>query len=233
MKTATLSRFPSRRTTRRRRRSIRPIRPRVKMKAEDRKYDDTEPEAAAFAARDAVAIETLLERYRPGMVKLARYWLVRRAGYRDQVHTADAEDIVQACYMHIWRCRNRKSHYSLENKPVLVWLRGCLWRTFTRIKVREHAKKRGGGHFTTSLDSLKKEPSGGRDPAAIAELREVHSLIAGMKDSIRTTVELHLQGYTFCEIGERDGITKQGAHHNYRRGLKTLAECLAGKGGAA
>ncbi len=248
MSTVTSPRLPQRRTTRHRRH--RPIRiaglaavrkPQAKPTLEvpesiERHRYETEPEARAFANRDEEAMAILFERHRDKLVRVARQYLVRQAGYRDRVHETDAEDIVQQCYMRVWRFRNGRSHYS-HQAPVFIWLRACLYRTFFKMRDHEHYEKRRGSHLTASIDQMKDdtafEPTGSPDPVVEVQRHEdeerLEHALATLKPKARFIVRKRLEGYGFTEIGAMMEASRQHIHQVYGKAHSIVQASVQGQ----
>jgi len=191
-----------------------------------------EPEAEAFAARDETAIATLMERHRRALVGWAWRYLDRQMEYPKRARLEDAEDVVQATYLKVWRARKNRG-FDHGRVPVFIWLRTCLRNHVTRWLEPQRTKKRTppGGHVASltylregkdfqTIDSTRPEDSVIQEDTRRAILDAIEKLKGPRKE----TMTLFMDGLRPFEIAKHRGVSRTTVGIAIKACMEPLAE---------
>lgn len=176
-----------------------------------RMKDPNEDQAllAAVARGDRAALARLMARFGPGLLRFAR----------GNLHlSADAEDVVQDCFLRVWRAANR---YDPMRAAVSTWvyriaLRLCIDRN------RRHSVRRFLG-LETAPEPPDDTPGAEADLAARQELRRTQAALRQLPDRQRQALLLRAVGeQTTVEIAGSLGISPGAAEQLLVRARATL-----------
>ena len=162
---------------------------------------------------DALAV--LFDRYHRLVLKIA---------LRILKDPAEAEDLMQAVFLEIFRC---VAQFDPAKGTTKMWiLQYAYHRSFNRRKrlaLREVHEK--------PQESILAEATPSAYPATrfgkLESAQMIREALGRLKKAQRRTLELAFyEGYTIGEIAERTGATLNSVKHNYYRGLEKLRSIL-------
>lgn len=153
--------------------------------------------------------------------------------------SCSAEDILQECFLHAWRARDKFQWRGARS--FRAWLLSIVDHRLHDAADRLRAHKRGGGRSTrpfsvlcsdessSSLDSVLPAPS--TTPSRLASYREqaeaMQAALKGMPDELAEIVRLRLfEQVELVEIARRLGLGVSAVRHRFRRGSELYAARL-------
>jgi DNA-directed RNA polymerase specialized sigma24 family protein len=168
---------------------------------------------------DQAAAQRLWAAYSHRLVSLARARL--RAMHRG---CADEEDVALSAFKSLLIRAERGQFPQLEDRDDLWQLLYVLTvRKSSKLKQREHAKRRGGGAvcYLSDLDEMDLERAVGAVPTpefASHLAEECQRLLGALgEESLRNMALWKMEGYTNKEIAQKLGVIEQTVERKLRR----------------
>jgi RNA polymerase sigma-70 factor (ECF subfamily) len=164
---------------------------------------------------DALAV--LFDRY---------HHLVLAVAVRILKDRTEAEDLMQAVFLEIFRCA---AQYDEVKGSTKMWiLQYAYHRSFNR---RKHLARRGVHEL--SLESIQAEQTPSMHQPIyrghLESAQAVREALGRLKKAQRKTLELAFyEGFTMSEIAEITGTTFDSVRHHYYRGLERVRSILCG-----
>jgi len=161
-----------------------------------------------------------LGRHGPGMLLLARQWVMTRA---------DAEDVVQEAFLRFWRARERRDVsiddpvaylFACVRHAVMDWQRGGRRRGRREASVASERPKAAHHHAALLSGPLEQEERRVAVESALSRLPEAQREVLVMKV---------WAGLSFPQIARALEIPPDTAASRYRYALAKLREQLAGE----
>ncbi|MDT1062926.1 sigma-70 family RNA polymerase sigma factor [Paracoccus sp. CPCC 101403] len=135
----------------------------------------------------------------------------------------EAEETLQEVYLNIWRGASR---YSANGLSPMTWL-----ITIARNRAIDRLRARDSRPAFAPAEAAASIPALGASPEQAAIRGQQHSLLAACLDELEpgqagVVRAVYLEGLTYADLAERQGVPLNTLRSWLRRGLLRLKECV-------